>query len=189
MILEYETKRLILMTPNKYYLNAILDYQIKNKDFLEKWEAERPQAFYTKKYQKYEIKLEQQALKKFLSACFMIIKKDEPEKIIGNIKLSNIIYGNFCSAQLGYRLDKDEINKGYMTEAVRKMLNIAFFDFNLHRVEASVIPTNEASRSVLKKAGFRYVGSSTSYLKINGDWREHEIYEYTDKFADMLCEE
>ena len=134
----------------------------RNKDFLEKWEAERPDAFYTAKYQRYEIKLEQQALKKLLSACFMIIKKDDPERVIGNVKLSNILYGNFCSAQLGYRLDKNEVNKGYMTEAVRKMLDIAFFEFNLHRVEASVIPTNEPSRCVLKKEGFRYIGKSES---------------------------
>lgn len=178
MIAIYETSRLMLITPHKSYINDIIDYHKRNKSFLEIWEPERPRDFYTKAYQKAWIKAEQKETENFTGLCLMIVKKDAPKRIIGTVKLSNMMYGNFCSCFLGYRLDKDEINNGYMTEAVMKMLELAFDDFNLHRVEASVIPSNDASKAVLKKAGFRYVGTSASYLKINGEWRSHELYEF-----------
>lgn len=181
MTVMYETERLFLITPDKKYLDSILDYQIRNRDFLEKWEPERPEDFYTEAYQKRWIRNEQKETKKLTGVCFMIIKKDEPAKVIGTVKLSGILYGNFCSCYLGYRLDKDECNNGYMTEAVIEVLNIAFDDLQLHRVEASIIPTNEASRAVLNKAGFRYIGRAEAYLKINGEWQDHDIFEYVVK--------
>ncbi len=181
MTVIYTTERLFLITPSKHYLDSLLEYHKRNKDFLEKWEPEHSEAFYTKSYQKRWIKDEQRELKKLAGVCFLIVKKEEPEKVIGSVKLSGILYGNFCSCYLGYRLDKDECNKGYMTEAVIEVLNIAFDDLNLHRVEASIIPENDASRAVLTKAGFRYIGRSDGYLKINGDWQAHDIFEYIVK--------
>lgn len=174
----YETERLILISPSNRYLDSIVEYHKRNKDFLNIWEPERPNGFYTKKYQKKWIKAENEEIKNFSGLCLLIIKKNNPQRIIGTIKLSGILYGNFCSCFMGYRLDKDETGNGYMTEAVCQMLNIAFDDLCLHRVEASIIPSNMQSRRVLQKAGFNYVGTSSAYLKINGEWQAHEIYEY-----------
>ena len=178
MVIMYDTERLKLISPNRLYLDSIMDYQKRNKEFLEIWEPKRPETFYTAEYQRAWIKAEQKEIKKLSGFCMIIVKASEPWKVIGTIKLSNILYGNFCSCFLGYRLDKNETNKGYMTEAVQKMLQIAFDDLNLHRVEASVIPSNEPSKAVLKKAGFQYLGVSSSYLKIYGEWHRHELYEY-----------
>lgn len=178
MSIIYDTNRLMLILPDKIYLDALLDYHIRNKDFLEVWEPERPSDFYTKKYQKATIRQERKAAKKLSGLCFWIAKNNEPERLIGAVRLSNIIYGNFCSAYMGYRLDKNEINKGYMTEAVKKVVDISFNELYLHRLEASVIPSNIASKTVLQKSGFEYIGTSASYLQINGKWQPHEIYEY-----------
>ncbi len=178
MLIIYDTERLQLITPDKLYLDSILDYHKRNKEFLEMWEPKRPETFLTRAYQKKWIKEEQKEIKKLTGACFLIVKASEPGRVIGSVKLTNILYGNFCSAFLGYRLDKDETCKGYMTDAVNKMLEIAFDDLNLHRVEASVIPSNEASKGVMRKCGFKYIGTSDSYLKINGDWQPHEMYEF-----------
>ena len=178
MIMIYDTPRLKLITPHVQYLDSIVDYHKRNKDFLEIWEPQRPDNFYTRTYQKAWIKAEQREIKRLCGLCFLIVKSDEPWKVIGTVKLSNILYGNFCSCFLGYRLDKNETNNGYMTEAVNKILEVAFDELNLHRAEARVRPSNDASAAVLKKAGFRYVGSSASYLKIYGEWQRHDIYEF-----------
>lgn len=178
MVIIYDTPRLKLITPNMQYLDSIIDYHKRNKEFLEIWEPRRPDNFLTRAYQKAWIKAEQREIKRLGGLCFLIVKADEPWRVIGSIKLSNIIYGNFCSCFLGYRLDKDETNKGYMTEAVGKVVQIAFDDLRLHRIEASVIPSNDASAAVLKKSGFRYLGTSSAYLKIYGEWRQHDIYEF-----------
>ncbi len=183
MALIYDTNRLMLMLPTRYHLDGLLDYHTRNKDFLEIWEPERPHDFYTLKYQKNWIKNEIKEANKLVGITFLLAKKDEPERLIGAVRLSNILYGNFCSAFLGYRLDKDEINKGYMTEAVKKVLSISFNELYLHRIEASVIPSNIASKTVLKKAGFNLIGTSSSYLQINGKWQPHELYEYVNPYT------
>ncbi len=48
-----------------------------------------------------------------------IYKKEDMDRVVGTIAFTNIVRGVFLSCFLGYKLDKDEINKGYMTEAVR----------------------------------------------------------------------
>ena len=47
MVIMYDTERLKLISPNKLYLDSIMDYQKRNKEFLEIWEPKRPETFYT----------------------------------------------------------------------------------------------------------------------------------------------
>ena len=53
MAIIYDTRRLMLMLPENAHLDALVDYHIRNKDFLEPWEPERPKDFYTRKYQNF----------------------------------------------------------------------------------------------------------------------------------------
>ena len=82
---------------------------------------------------------------------YYIMPMDQPSKIIGVIGLSNVVWGAFCSAFLGYKLDKDFTNKGYMTATVEMLTKHAFEELGLHRIEANVMPRNKASLRVLKK--------------------------------------
>ncbi len=60
-----------------------------------------------------------------------------------------------------------------MTEAIVKMVAIAFEKLSLHRIEANIIPRNTRSIRTVEKAGFEYEGISKKYLKINGVWEDH----------------
>jgi ribosomal-protein-alanine N-acetyltransferase len=62
---------------------------------------------------------------------------------------------------------------GYMTEAVKKGIEIMFQDYGLHRIEASIMPRNIRSLKVTQKLGFQEEGLSPQYLKINGKWEDH----------------
>ena len=101
------------------------------------------------------------------------LQKGEEDKVIGALTFSNIVKGVFLSCFLGYNLDKDEINMGYMTEAVKKGIEIMFQDYGLHRIEASIMPRNIRSLKVTQKLGFQEEGLSPQYLKINGKWEDH----------------
>jgi len=85
----------------------------------------------------------------------------------------NIVRGVFLSCHLGYGLDKDEINKGYMTEALNAVIRFAFDKVKLHRIEANVMPRNKPSIRIVEKLGFKNEGLARKYLKINGKWEDH----------------
>ncbi len=104
---------------------------------------------------------------------FWIVEKDNPNIIIGTIALTAIVMGAFQSCFMGYKLDKDYLNCGYMTQAVRKCVEIGFNDIGLHRIEANIMPRNKASLRVVEKAGFQNEGLSKEYLMINGVWEDH----------------
>ena len=98
------------------------------------------------------------------------------EKLIGKVKISNIVYGSFRSGIVGYSLDKDFCGKGYMKEALELVLKYAFEECDLHRIEASALVTNEKSRNVLRRCGFKLIGINEKYLLINGRWQDHASY-------------
>lgn len=59
---------------------------------------------------------------------------------------------------LGYWLDEAEWGKGYMTEAVRAVLDYGFNGLGLSLVAASCYPHNKRSQQVLERNGFMYEG-------------------------------
>lgn len=165
----YKTERLILKVLNKTYAKLILDYYLRNKDFLDEWEPTKNKDFYTISYHKNQLN----NIKNDNSFRIWIFKKNDTQKIIGSISFSNIVRGAFLSCHLGYKLDKDEINNGYMTEALKKSINIIFNEFSLHRIEANIIPKNIRSLKVTQKLGFYNEGLAYKYIKINGKWEDH----------------
>lgn len=56
--------------------------------------------------------------------------------------------------ELGYMILPEYHNKGYVTEAVKKLLDYAFNTLNFHSIEAVIDPNNIASEKVLIKNGF-----------------------------------
>lgn len=166
----YETQRLLLRTPELSFAPMVTDYYQRNRGFLSEWEPVRDEEFYTLKYQKKQLEnqiADSNALKLWIS------KKGEENKVIGALAFNNIVKGVFLSCFLGYNLDKDEINMGYMTEAVKKGIEIMFQDYGLHRIEANIMPRNIRSLKVTKKLGFQEEGLASQYLKINGKWEDH----------------
>jgi ribosomal-protein-alanine N-acetyltransferase len=106
-------------------------------------------------------------------ACFLICRAADGA-VMGSIALSQIFYGGFQSAYLGYQIGEEFAGQGYMTEAIQLMLRHAFTNLKLHRVEANIQPDNTASIALVKRAVFTKEGYSRRYLKIGGRWRDHE---------------
>ncbi len=169
----YETKRLYLKKLDKEYGKMVLDYYIRNQEFLDKWESKKPKHFYFLKYQEEQLEKNLEDIKKGNLLKLWLFEKEKQNKIIGCISFNNIIRGPFLSCFLSYKLDKDKTNQGYMTEAVKKAIEIAFCHLKLHRIEANIMPKNKSSIRVVSKCGFNYEGISEKYLKINGKWEDH----------------
>lgn len=151
----------------------VADYYKRNRTFLEEFEPIRSEEFFTLEYQKKALEKEMADYNEKTAFRFYIRPVSQPQKIIGMIALSNVVWGPFCSAFLGYKLDKDFINKGYMSMALSMLVKFAFEKLHLHRIEGNVMPKNKASLKVLEKNQFVNEGISKYYLKINGIWEDH----------------
>ena len=101
------------------------------------------------------------------------------QRIIGNINISQIAYGNFCSAYLGFWIAQEFAGRGLMTAALQKLVTVAFQEMKLHRLEANIQPANTSSKKLVARAGFRQEGHSLHYLKIEGTWQDHDRYAIT----------
>ena len=162
-----------LMPPSLSLAEQAADYYCRNREFLKEHEPKREEGFFTPERQREILENEIRSWRAKLSFRFYIRPAAEPEKIIGIAALNNVVYGAFCSAFLGYKLDREYLNRGYMTMAVDMVTAYAFNVLGLHRLEANVMPRNKASLRVLEKNGFLNEGLSKYYLNINGVWEDH----------------
>jgi ribosomal-protein-alanine N-acetyltransferase len=110
--------------------------------------------------------------------AFLVCRRED-RAIAGVINVSQIFYGNFRSAYLGYYAGAPFMGKGYMREGLLLVLRHAFDTLGLHRLEANIQPANRASIRLVKRIGFRREGFSPRYLKILGRWRDHERWAIT----------
>ena len=71
-------------------------------------------------------------------------------------------------AELGYELARREWGRGLTPEAAAGVLRYGFSVMKLHRIEAGVLPENNASVRVLEKLGFIEEGLRRDYLFAKG---------------------
>ncbi len=107
----------------------------------------------------------------------------------GEINLNSIHRGAHQSAYVGYWIDRDKAGQGYMPEALVTVLQFAFENLLLHRIQVAIIPRNSASRRVVEKLELRDEGVAERYLEINGVWEDHVRYAITSEEWDLRREE
>ncbi|MEO7026652.1 MAG: GNAT family protein [Caulobacteraceae bacterium] len=106
---------------------------------------------------------------------FLIFRRPDGA-MVGGVTLSNVRRGVAQTASLGYWIGLPFAGQGFATAGVQAVTRFAFEQLGLHRVEAACLPTNTASRGVLRKAGFAEEGFARAYLRIDGAWRDHLLF-------------
>lgn len=99
--------------------------------------------------------------------------RPEDGAIVGYFNISQIVRGPLQSAYLGYGGVAEWSGAGYMSAALRLVVERAFTELALHRIEANIQPNNAASIALVERCGFIREGFSEKYLKIGGQWRDH----------------
>lgn len=94
-------------------------------------------------------------------------------RFAGQLTLGNIQHGVVSSCWIGYWVYSGFAGNGVATAAVGLGTDHAMRYIGLHRVEATVLESNAASRRVLARAGFREEGRLVRNLHIDGRWRDH----------------
>lgn len=149
----------------------LLALELQNMELFQLYTGKRDEQFYTLDGQQERIDRAIASAAEDTGYYFVILMNED---IIGIIMLTEVVRWNLQSCWIGYFLDKKQNGKGYMTEAVRKVVNIAFDELEFHRLEAGVMPHNLGSIKVLLKAGFHKEGIAKQNVKINGKWQDHQ---------------
>lgn len=142
---------------------------VENREFLAPFEPVRDEDFFTLDSQRERIESDR-------SQAFAILARD---RIAGTVTISNIDYGPFQSANLGYWVAERLSGRGLATKAVGEVTEIAFRELGLHRLEAATLVDNLPSQRVLEKNGFEPIGLARRYLQVAGEWRDHLLFQRT----------
>lgn len=88
---------------------------------------------------------------------------------------------NSCS--FAYMLAKEHWNKGYVTEALKRVMEFAFLELGVERIEVDHLADNVASGKVMQKVGMEWIGiQKDKYTKPKGTF-DAVCYEITkDRF-------
>jgi len=146
-----------------------------SREFLTPWEPvwaedELTRGAFRRRIKRYQKETRQD------SAYVFFVLRDSDGALLGGCTLSNVRRGVTQCCTLGYWVGEKFARQGYMTEALKALLPFVFRTLGLHRIEAACLTDNQASRSLLARAGFREEGLARKYLLINGIWADHLLF-------------
>ena len=81
----------------------------------------------------------------------------ETGRLMGACSLIEVSWEHM-HAELVYSLGKEFWGKGYMTEAVRRMIQFGFEELGLERISVGCFARNKASARIIEKLGFEFEG-------------------------------
>jgi len=153
---------------------ALAAAYVRNREYLSSWEPVRPEEYYTEKWQATDIASRLVAADSGEGLPLGLFAGDA---VVGRFNLAGIVRGPFQSAGLGYWVDGAYAGRGLASAAVLMIVETAREVLGLHRIEASTLLHNAASQRVLLKAGFQQIGMAPRYLRIAGEWQDHNLYQ------------
>ncbi len=167
-----------LLTPDDApALTALL---AQDRAFMAPYAPDRTDAYYTVDGQRALLESLLEANDRGVTLPLAIVADD---RLVGRITLNEIVRGPLQSCSVGYWVSQAENGKGLATEAVRETLATAFGPLGLHRVQAGTLVDNVRSQRVLGRNGFVRYGLAPGYLKIDGRWQDHVLFQKLNQSA------
>ncbi len=107
------------------------------------------------------------------------IETADANKFIGliGIKLGKEKYRN---AEIWFKIYSEFWNKGFTTEAVKRIIRFGFEELNLHRIEAGCAVENAGSIRVMEKVGMFREAHTRKALPLQSGWSDGYDYAILD---------
>ncbi|MFY0406577.1 GNAT family N-acetyltransferase [Solicola sp. PLA-1-18] len=155
------------------HAEALAASYARSRRHLERWEPRRGEDFATPERQAATIRtaLENDAAGR--SASWVLVHGDD---VVGRVNLNDVVRGAFDNGNLGYWVDVHHLRKGLATWAVAHACEAAY-DMGLHRVQAATLLENGPSQKVLARSDFSWIGTAPEYLRIDGRWQDHHLFQ------------
>ncbi|MGH1337636.1 MAG: GNAT family N-acetyltransferase [Aureispira sp.] len=172
---ELVTNHCRLRLPHPNDSHSIQRYYVNNKAFFKAWLP----TYATRRFEldfitEHTTQLLQQYLKGHTLPLLVLGRRSN--RLLGRINYTKIERGNLQSCFVGYQMNAEDTSKGLITEALCEGNRYVFDYLHLHRINAYIMPPNQASIRVVEKLGFQQEGLSKAVLKIDGAWRDHWRY-------------
>ncbi|MBN2052384.1 GNAT family N-acetyltransferase [Candidatus Woesearchaeota archaeon] len=112
------------------------------------------------------------------------------KKLVGGIALNKVDDFN-GTAEIGYWLGQSYWRKGFVSEAVKEIVNFGFEKLKLRRIDVCAWTKNIASNELIKKTGFVYEGMRRQAARSKATGSIHDLYIYGllkeewEKFKDL----
>jgi RimJ/RimL family protein N-acetyltransferase len=173
------------------YLDTL---QSHDKSYLYKWRCDISLERLTGPFNYLPISFTQINIDSNLQHVMFAVRTLKDRVLIGEISLQNIMWPN-RNAELGVMIgDANYQGKGYGSEAIYLLIDYAFNELNLHRVQLNVVAYNERAIAAYKKIGFQSEGTYREYgcrdgkfydLHLMGllskEWDPQALFEHTNK--------
>lgn len=172
-----ETERLILRTFQKSDLDAVMAYHAlpEVQRYLD-WKAR----------DRVEVKaaldamVHQHRLQRPGDILSLAVVRKSDEMLIGQVSLrwTDATAGQ---AEIRFILSPAQRRQGYAREAAKTILDLAFNEFNFHRIFARCSGQNQASASLLKNLGMRLEAHYREHALFQGEWDEELHFAILDR--------
>ena len=77
---QYATKRLLLIPANKSLTEAVTDYYVRNRTFFQAYDPVCEEEFFTHRYQRVRLDLDEQNAMQAQGYRFYLVKKEQPQQ-------------------------------------------------------------------------------------------------------------
>jgi ribosomal-protein-alanine N-acetyltransferase len=174
--LRIQTERTHLTVLHERDSEAMATYYRDNADHLDPWEPARPEDFHGARSWRLRARKAQLDAQHGQSLR-LVARHDITGALIGVCNFTNIQRGVAQCCDLGYSIAKQAEGQGLMQEIVSAGCQHMFQDQRLNRISAACLPHNTRSRALLERLGFEEIGRARQYLKIDGVWRDHDLWQ------------
>ena len=178
---EITTERLRLKSSQGVSAAELADFYRRNAEHFARWDPPMPPGFFTAQMQTDRLKQANDAFAAGVAYRYWITAPSDPKTVIGSVHFSNVVRGAFHSCTLGYAIDAAFEGRGLMQEALGAGIAEMFSPrVRLHRLQAGVRPENTRSLALMERLSFEAIGLARRYLLIDGDWRDHQLFQRID---------
>ena len=96
-----------------------------------------------------------------------VIEDLDSQKILGSVAINQMVPMHRCG-NLGYWVTKSALGQGVCVAAIKQLLQYAFIDLGLQRIEIHVLEENYASNRVAEKLNATFEGIQRNKLFFKG---------------------
>ncbi|HHG3305167.1 TPA: GNAT family N-acetyltransferase [Vibrio parahaemolyticus] len=164
-----EGLELALVEPK--FASKYLEIVSSQRDYLGEWLSWPPHA----ENEEFFLGFIKKSLHDYADGKSLVCAMMYQSEVVGNISF-NTINHDLQKIEIGYWLRRDLQGKGIVSKSLSKLIDYAFTELDMQKIQISAAVDNQASRRVCERLGFKLEGIITRAENLNGKVVDHAVY-------------